>query len=568
MKYNTKNIKRISAALTALVLTVMTATGCSSSNIGGDMTANPPTTQGAAETTADDGYIQAPETSSRSDAISAPSLSEDVVDDAPQAVQAVEQEKCCPVINNDYTEGGSEEYNSYAESSFKSALTEPLSTFSADVDTASYSNIRRMLTDYGYVDPDAVRIEEMLNYFDYEYVKPKNDLFSINAELSVCPWNSSAKLLLVGMQAKEINDTEDINSNIVFLIDVSGSMFSDDKLPLVIDSFSMLTDNLTENDRISIVTYAGSDEVVLTGASGNDKKKIKKALESLEAGGSTAGAAGINTAYELAEEYFIKGGNNRVILATDGDLNVGVSSESGLTELIEEKRESGVFLSVLGFGSGNLKDNKMEALADNGNGNYSYIDSLSEAKKVLVNEMDSTLYTVAKDVKFQVEFNPEFVREYRLVGYDNRVMAAEDFNDDTKDAGEIGSGHSVTALYEIITVDEGSDIELKYQPEKNNPKKDINGEWLTVSVRCKKPDSDSSELYKYPVTSKLYKEKMPENLKFAAAVAEFGLLLKDSSYKGDASYGELRELLDSCAITDEYRAEFTELVDIAAESNR
>ena len=565
MKKN-HNIKKNIALLTALVITAMTAAGCSnndSSAMGAAPSYDTPATTTGTERSDDmpSTTTRAPSNDSGDYTTTRPQKNANASNAVAEGEVPANDSMATYEPYDGWDTQGSEEYNSYTESGFKSVQSEPLSTFSADVDTASYSNVRRMLTDYGYVDPDAVRIEEMLNYFDYEYVKPKNDLFSINVELSDCPWNNGSKLMLVGMQAKEIKNTDNIDSNIVFLIDVSGSMFDYDKLPLVIESFSMLTDNLTENDRISIVTYAGSDEIVLTGADGSEKKKIKRALESLEAGGSTAGAAGINTAYELAEEYFIEGGNNRVILATDGDLNVGISSEEGLTELIEEKRESGVFLSVLGFGTGNIKDNKMEALADHGNGNYSYIDSLSEAKKVLVDELDSTLYAVAKDVKFQVEFNPEFVSEYRLVGYDNRIMAAEDFSDDTKDAGEIGSGHSVTALYEIVPV--GSEVELKYQPEKNVRSED--GEWLTVSVRCKQPDEDKSELYEFPVNSEIYTEKMPENLRFAAAVAEFGMLLKDSAYSGTASYRSLEALLDDCAITDEYKAEFVELVELAAD---
>lgn len=339
-----------------------------------------------------------------------------------------------------------EEYNYIKENGYTAVSSAPLSTFSADVDTASYTNVRRMIDDGVDVPPDAVRIEEFINYFDYDYADPADgEPFAVHTELSDCPWNDETELLMVGINTKGFDAVLDERPamNLVFLIDVSGSMYDDNKLPLVQKSFSMLTDNLTAADRVSIVTYAGSDEVVLEGADGNDRKKILRAINDLEAGGSTAGAAGINTAYDIAQKYFIDGGNNRVILATDGDLNVGLSSESELTRLIEEKRESGVFLSVLGFGTGNYKDNRLEALADYGNGNYSYIDSEKEAKKVLVDEMSGTLFTVAKDVKFQLEFNPANVKGYRLIGYENRVMAAEDFNDDTKDAGEIGDRKSV-----------------------------------------------------------------------------------------------------------------------------
>ena len=333
-----------------------------------------------------------------------------------------------------------EEYNAIKENSYMSVAANPLSTFSIDVDTASYTNLRRMINDGDYIDTDAIRIEEMINYFNYDYPAPNaGEPFSVNTEMADCPWNDETKLLLIGLQAEEIDMSERAPMNVVFLIDVSGSMYDEDKLPLVQKSFSLLTENLTPQDRVSIVTYAGSDRVVLEGADGNNKEEIIEAINAREAGGSTAGADGINTAYEIAEKYFISGGNNRIVLATDGDLNVGISSESELTKLVEKKRETGVFLSVLGFGTGNIKDNKMEALADNGNGNYAYIDSVLEAKKVLVEEMGGTLFTIAKDVKFQVEFNPQYVSEYRLVGYENRLMNDQDFYDDTKDAGEICS---------------------------------------------------------------------------------------------------------------------------------
>ena len=367
--------------------------------------------------------------------------------------------------------------------------------------------------------------------------------------------------MLVGLKAEDIQQEEREPLNLVFLIDVSGSMFSEDKLPLVQKAFTMLTETLTEDDRISIVTYAGDERVVLKGTSGEDKDKIIKAINDLEAGGSTYGEAGINRAYELAEKYFIKGGNNRVILATDGDLNVGISSEEELTELIEEKRESGVFLSVLGFGTGNIKDDRMEALADHGNGNYSYIDSELEAKKVLVEEMTGTLYTVAKDVKIQVEFNPVNVSGYRLIGYENRALADKDFNDDTKDAGEIGAGHTVTALYEIILNESGTSIpeaELKYQ--QNTPTGNKN-ELLTVSLRYKEPDGDTSKLLAVPVTDEVYTEKMPENLTFAAAVAEFGMVLRNSEFKGIASCEHILDLLEDYDYrSDDYKTEFVYLV--------
>lgn len=460
-----------------------------------------------------------------------------------------------------------EEYDSIREIGFQSVRNQPLSTFSVDVDTASYSNLRRMIED-GYsleeIPSGAVRIEELLNYFSYDYNLPEGDEpFGVTTVLGDCPWNEDAKLLQIGLKTEEIDFSEAPHSNLVFLLDVSGSMYSDDKLPLLQKSFAMLVEELTEKDRVSIVTYAGSDKVVLEGVSGDEKTKIIDALESLEAGGSTNGADGIETAYKLAGEYFINGGNNRVILATDGDLNVGVSSESELDELITEKKESGVFLSVLGFGTGNIKDNKMETLADRGNGNYAYIDSLSEAKKVLVEQMGATLVTVAKDVKLQVEFNPAYVKGYRLLGYENRMLQTEDFDDDKKDAGEIGAGHMVTALYEIIPVDSEQEIpetELKYQSETGSVGVE-NGEWLNLKIRYKAPDSDESRLCSYPVTEDAYREQPGEDFYFAAAVAEFGLLVRDSEYKKDASFENVRELLKLVDTeTDEYKDEFVYLV--------
>lgn len=457
-----------------------------------------------------------------------------------------------------------EEYNYIKENGYTAVSSAPLSTFSADVDTASYTNVRRMIDDGMDVPPDAVRIEEFINYFDYDYTDPADgEPFAVHTELSDCPWNDETELLMVGINTKGFDAVLDERPamNLVFLIDVSGSMYDDNKLPLVQKSFSMLTDNLTAADRISIVTYAGSDEVVLEGADGNDRKKILRAINDLEAGGSTAGAAGINTAYDIAQKYFIDGGNNRVILATDGDLNVGLSSESELTRLIEEKRESGVFLSVLGFGTGNYKDNRLEALADYGNGNYSYIDSEKEAKKVLVDEMSGTLFTVAKDVKFQLEFNPANVKGYRLIGYENRVMAAEDFNDDTKDAGEIGAGHSVTVLYEIVPADSKMELgesELKYASDSEDVMGD---ELLTVNIRYKEPEGSESKLLTYPVNKSLYSDKMSADMNFASCVAEFGMLLRNSRYIGDVTYKDVSAQLSKYDYSDDdYKDEFIYLV--------
>lgn len=472
-----------------------------------------------------------------------------------------------------------EEYSEWEEKGFTSVQNEPLSTFSADVDTASYSNLRRLIRegyDLDMMPEGAVRIEEMINYFSYDYEDPKgSDPFGVTTQISSCPWNEEAELLMVGLKTEDINYDQAPPSNLVFLLDVSGSMYSDDKLPLLQEAFGLLAENLTEKDRVSIVTYAGDDQIVLKGAKGNQTKKIKKALNSLEADGSTNGSAGIETAYALAESYFIEGGNNRVIIATDGDLNVGLTTEEELEDLITEKKESGIFLSVLGFGTGNIKDNKMETLADKGNGNYAYMDCLWEANKVLVEEMSATLLTICKDVKFQVEFNPAVVESYRLLGYENRALAKEDFNDDTKDAGEIGAGHSVTALYEIVLKEplDGSMSEeeinrLKYSDEykKEYGEEKITSraamkEWLTISIRYKKPSEKESNLLEYPVGYECYTNKPSDDFIFAAAVAEFGLLASHSAYPEDASVKHVEKALNSIRLNDEYKEEFLELVE-------
>jgi Ca-activated chloride channel family protein len=455
-----------------------------------------------------------------------------------------------------------EEYGVIVERGFVSPLSEPLSTFSIDVDTASYANMRRFVMNDQEVPADAVRIEEMINYFNYGYPEPQGEMpFSVYTELSDCPWNKDNKLLLIGLKGKEIDIESLPPSNLVFLIDVSGSMLAPNKLPLVQHAFLRLVEQLRPEDRISIVTYAGDDRVVLDGVSGKEKLKITEAIEALHAGGSTAGAKGIETAYEIAQKNFIKNGNNRVILATDGDFNVGVSSEGQLKRLIEKKRDKGIFLSVLGFGTGNIKDNKMETLADYGNGSYAYIDSQLEARKVLVEEMGGTLLTIAKDVKLQVEFNPEKVKGYRLIGYENRMLNAEDFDDDTKDAGEMGAGHRVTALYEIIPAGSDQAVEestLKYQKTETTG----SGEWATIHIRYKKPDEDTSILSTYVVDETREKAIMSEDFAFASAVAEFGLLLRDSEYKGNASfesvYGRIVGL--PSVSNDVYKAEFLEIV--------
>ena len=458
-----------------------------------------------------------------------------------------------------------EEYSHEEENSFMSVKASPFSTFGADVDTASYTILRKKVFDGSTITKDAVRLEEMINYFDYDYKAPEeNEPFSVTAEIAPCPWNEDTELLLLGLQAEEIPEEELPSSNLVFLLDVSGSMNDYDKLPLVKQAFSLLTNELDENDTISIVTYAGNDRIVLEGVKGDEKEKIIEALDNLQAGGGTAGADGINTAYKLAEKYFIEGGNNRVILATDGDLNIGISSEADLVELVQDKVDSNIFLSVMGFGTGNIKDNKMEALANNGNGNYSYIDSSLEAKKVLVDEMQATLFTVAKDVKLQVEFNPEVVKGYRLIGYENRAMDAEDFADDTKDGGEIGAGHRVTVLYEIVKSDSDFDVpevESKYNNNNNN-EFNLSSEWLTLNVRYKELEGEKSVLLTYPVGDEQYHESMSNNMSWAAGVAQVGMLLKDSEYAGTSDYEEVKtrlKLIDG-VIDDDFKSEFIYLI--------
>lgn len=483
-------------------------------------------------------------------------------------MKSVETEDC--VLVEPYVDPGAyegETYEEMDENEFMDVEKQPLSTFAADVDTASYTNIRRMINE-GYM-PDeipsgSVRIEEMINYFDYDIPAPKDgEPFCVTAEMNTCPWNEDNKLLMVGMRTEEIDLSDAPASNLVFLIDVSGSMYDDDKLPLLQQSFCMLAESLTENDRISIVTYASGDTVVLEGAKGNEYKKIADAINSLEASGSTNGSAGIQTAYELAEENFIKGGNNRVILATDGDLNVGVTTQSGLEELITEKKESGVYLSVLGFGQGNINDANMETLADKGNGNYAYIDSTFEANRVLVQQLGSTLFTVAKDVKLQVEFNPEQVESYRLVGYENRVMDAKDFNDDTKDGGEIGAGHCVVALYEVVPAGSSSS-NLRYgdkeEASKANKDSKYADEYCAISIRYKEPDGNESKLLTYPVDIKADSKTPSEDFLFAAYVAETGMVLKDSKYVESIGLVDIYKDLKKLGVKDEARKEFVQLV--------
>lgn len=471
----------------------------------------------------------------------------------------------------------SEAYSQWEEKGFSSVMNEPLSTFSADVDTASYSNLRRMIREgysIGDIPEGAVRIEEMLNYFSYDYNEPEgSEPFGVTAQIGACPWNSDAQLLMLGLQTEKIDYAQAPPSNVVFLLDVSGSMGDYNKLPLLQEAFGMLAENLTEKDRVSIVTYASEDKVVLEGVSGDKTTKILSALNTLEAGGGTYGSKGIEKAYKIAEENFIIGGNNRVILATDGDLNIGMTTEEELEELISEKKESGIFLSVLGFGTGNIKDNKMEILADKGNGNYAYIDSLREAKKVLTEEMTATLLTICKDVKLQAEFNPAVVESYRLIGYENRRLEKEDFADDTKDAGEIGAGHRVTVMYELILKDplpavseeeiDGLKYADNYREElrtSGSGNRALEEEWLTVSIRYKKPAEDESSLLQYPVGYESYEESPDDDFKFAAAAAEFGLLASHSNYPEDASLKHVLSVLKGMELEDEYKAEFADLV--------
>jgi Ca-activated chloride channel family protein len=444
-----------------------------------------------------------------------------------------------------------ESYANVKENGFQKVDKNPLSTFSIDVDAASYTNIRRFINNGNLPPQDAVRIEEMINYFNYGYEQPKgDDPVNIVTEVAPAPWNPLHRLVRIGLQAKTIPTTQLPASNLVFLIDVSGSMNSENKLPLLITSLKLLTDQLRDQDRVSIVVYAGQAGLVLPSTSGDNKRAIKDALSKLSAGGSTAGGAGIMLAYKVAEENFIKGGNNRVILATDGDFNVGQSSDTEMERLIEEKRKSGVFLTVLGYGMGN----------------YAYIDNLTEAKKVLINEFGGTLFTLAKDVKFQLEFNPAKVQSYRLIGYENRMLNDEDFNDDKKDAGEIGSGHTVTALYEVIPVGVKNNYSnsidpLKYQKQKTVV--DLSDEMLTIKLRYKKPDGYTSKMIQKTV--KDYSKEnaaISEDFKFAAAVAEFGMLLRRSEFKQQSNFEQVIELAEAGRGADKegYRSEFVRLV--------
>src|SRR5437764_2445225 len=464
-----------------------------------------------------------------------------------------------------------EKYGRFQENPFLGVVDNPLSTFSIDVVRASYRNVRRHLSGGQRPPRDAVRIEELINYFTFDYPDPHGaDPFSVTTETASCPWNAKNRLLLVGLQARRMKTADLPPTNLVFLIDVSGSMEMPNKLPLVKQSLGLLVNQLREQDRVAIVVYAGNAGLVLPSTSGGNKGAILSAIDGLEAGGSTAGGAGIKLAYRIARENFIDGGNNRVILATDGDFNVGASSDGELEQLIEEKRKDRVFLTVLGFGMGNLKDSKMELLADKGNGNYAYIDDLAEARKTLVQEMGGTLFTVAKDVKLQIEFNPAKVLAYRLIGYENRLLRKEDFHDDSKDAGDIGAGHSVTALYELVPPDGDLALAqvdpLKYQTTAVSSSAKSSPELLTLKLRYKAPDSETSKL----MTMTVGDESGPfatatDNLRFAASVAELGMLLRNSPYKGQSSFGQAREIAQKSLGRDieGYRHDFLSMISMA-----
>ncbi|WP_089834661.1 YfbK domain-containing protein [Chitinophaga filiformis] len=465
---------------------------------------------------------------------------------------------------NDYQ---TEDYSPINENIFHAVTDQPLSTFSIDVDRASYSNIRRFLNNGDMPPADAVRVEEMINYFDYKYANPTTDApVAIHTDMAVCPWNTTHQLVRIALKGKDVAKENLPPSNLVFLIDVSGSMSGPQRLPLVKQAFRALTAQLRSVDKVAIVVYAGAAGLVLPSTSGENKTAILDALDKLEAGGSTAGGEGIRLAYKTAAENLLQNGNNRVIIATDGDFNVGPSSDGELQRIIEQEREKGIFLSVLGFGMGNYKDNKLEILADKGNGNYAYIDNFEEARRTFVTEFGGTLFTIAKDVKLQIEFNPKYVQSYRLVGYENRMLQNEDFNNDKKDAGDMGAGHTVTALYEIVPTGKGTGQPLAVDPLKYQLAKQPAGnssEVLTVKLRYKEPKANTSQL----ITQVLHWKQQditaaPEDFRMATAVADFGLLLRNSEHKGNASWDQVLKLAGNARGTDEegYRAEFIQLV--------
>lgn len=478
----------------------------------------------------------------------------------------------CPTAMYDMdTRMNTEEYDRIQENGFKSVADTPLSTFSIDVDPASYSNMRRFINRGELPPADAIRTEELVNYFSYDYPKPTgNDPVKITVEAGTCTWNTAHRLVRIGLKAKEIPTEQLPASNLVFLIDVSGSMWGANRLDLVKSSLKLLVNNLRNKDKVAIVTYAGSAGVKLEATSGGDKQKIREAIDELTAGGSTAGGAGIHLAYQIAKKNFISDGNNRIILCSDGDFNVGVSSAEGLEQLIEKERKSGVHLTVLGYGMGNYKDKKIQVLAEKGNGNHAYIDNLQEANRVLVGEFGATLHTVAKDVKLQVEFNPSQVQAYRLIGYESRLLKDEDFNNDAKDAGDMGAGHTVTAFYEVIPAGVKNEYvgkvdDLKYQKkEKMTLKPTGSDELLTVKLRYKAPDKDVSRKMEFPFVDNKG-DSVSSDFRFASAVAMFGQLLRDSDFKGTADYDKVIKLAKQGVNNDErgYRREFIRLVEAA-----
>ena len=471
------------------------------------------------------------------------------------------------ILSSPQQQCNAETYKEIKENSFVAVAQQPVTTFSADVDRAAYANVRRIIG-YGQIPPkDAVRIEEMVNYFDYDYPAPEEGSVSplrISPELAPAPWNPNHLLLRIGLQAKKIDLAKAPPSNIVFLIDVSGSMDEDNKLPLLKSSFKMLLGQLRPDDKIAIVTYANGTKVALPSTSVKDKEKIIKVLDNLYASGGTSGGRGIQLAYEQAQKSFIKNGNNRIILATDGDFNIGINNTTDLEKFIEKQRESGIYMSVLGFGMGNYRDDMAETIADKGNGNYAYIDNITEAKKVLVNELSGTLFAVAKDVKLQLEFNPKYVKEYKLIGYENRMLANEDFTNDKKDAGEIGAGHTVTALYELVPSDGKVAQSLRYQSQELNEKGKGN-ELGFLKIRYKDPkvkDAKSVEITEPLVFNKKALKETSTDYRFAASVAEFGILLRDNSNKANATYDQVIELAEGAIGKDPegYRKEFVRLV--------
>jgi Ca-activated chloride channel family protein len=501
-----------------------------------------------------------------------PAVAPEAAEAAPAAMSAPPAAPGMGTIGRFADEDGArgERYDGVEESPYLEAARVPLSTFSIDVDTASYSNVRRFISDGSLPPRDAVRVEELINYFSYDYPQPVGDApFAVAAEVAECPWNPRHRLLHIGVQGRRMASEDLPPCNLVFLVDVSGSMGSNDKLPLLKQSLAVLVERLTARDRVAIVTYAGSSGLALPSTSGDSKREILDAVERLQAGGSTNGEGGIRLAYQIAEQHFSRGGINRVILATDGDFNVGVSSDQDLVRLVEEKRRTGVFLTVLGFGTGNLNDSAMEKLADKGNGNYAYIDGIDEGRKVLGSEIGATLVTIAKDVKVQVEFNPAQVAAYRLVGYENRALADRDFNDDSKDAGEIGAGHSVTALYEIVPYGQASEAATGVDPlryQRPATRAGSSRELMTVKLRYKEPDGEASKLVSMSVVDRgASLESASESFRFSSAVAAFGLLLRGSQHKGSADFGAVLDLARSSlgADLDGHRAEFVSLVERA-----